>query len=222
MRVRAAVRGISLLALEVGALALLYRGGLPSVEWSDAGAWLDRTPPEDAILAIVRSVALVATWYLVAATLLVTVASVTRIPALLRGVRLVSLPGLRRAIEGVAAMTLATAPILNTAPAFASPAAHTVVRTELPAYTPTPAGDGSPYEPVPAGDVIEPERIVHVVVAGDSLWSIAEAAVPADTADRSTAVDAYWRSLVELNAATIRSGDPDLIFPGEVIILRDA
>lgn len=138
---RATLRGLGILVLEGGALVVLYRGSLPSVDWSDFGRWLDATPPEDAILAIVRSAAVAGTWYLVGTTLLVTLASVTRIPALVRGVRLVSLPGLRRAIEGVAAASLAVAPLANAVPAFASTPAQTAAPLELPAYTPTFAVD---------------------------------------------------------------------------------
>lgn len=56
---------------------------------------------------------------------------------------------------------------------------------------------------------------------GDHLWNIArdhlENAVGDALTDRQIA--GYWRSLVRLNAGRLRSGDPDLIFPGEVIAL---
>lgn len=219
MRARATFRGLGILVVEGGALVVLYRGSLPSVDWSDVARWLDATPPEDAILAIVRAVALVGTWYLVATTLLVTLASVTRIPALVRGVRIVSLPGLRRAIEGVAAASLAVAPLANAVPAFASTPAQTAAPLELPAYTPRPAGDAEEYAPTPAGDLVEQHQDVHLVVPGESLWSIAEDAIPLETSERPAAIDAYWRALLELNTSTLRSGDPNLIYPGEVIRL---
>lgn len=219
MRVRATLRGLGILVLEGGALVILHRGDLPSVGWSDVGAWLDATPPEDAILAIVRVVALAGTWYLVATTLLVMLASVTKIPALVRGVRIVALPGLRRAIEGVAAVSIATAPLVTATPAFASTPAPSEMPMELPAYSPTPAGDTDAYEPTPASDMAERSDRIHVVLNGESLWSIAEDAIPDETPDRATVVDAYWRVLLELNAGTLRSGDPNLIYPGEVIRL---
>lgn len=214
MRVHALSRGLAILVLEVGALVLLYRGGLPSVDWFDLGRWLDETPPEDAILAVVRIIALASTGYLIVTTLLVILASVAKVPALVRGARLVSLPGLRRVIEGVAAVSVATAPIVSAATVVAAPA----VPTDVPSYTPTPAGDTARYEPTPAGDDVEQSH-VHVVVAGESLWLIAEDSVPAGIPDRAAAVDAYWRRLLDLNTSTLRSGDPNLIFPGEVVNL---
>lgn len=222
MRVRATVRGIGVLVVEGGALVVLYRGDLPSADWSDVRAWLDATPPEDAILAIVRAVALAGTWYLVATTLLVTLASVTRIPALVRGVRIVSLPGLRRAIEGVAAVSLATAPLATAAPVFASTPAGVAAPMESPSYAPTPAGDADAYEPTPAGDGVDHTGGIHVILPGESLWSIAEDAMPQRIPERADAIDAYWRALLELNTSTLRSGDPNLIYPGEVVRLPDA
>ena len=54
-----------------------------------------------------------------------------------------------------------------------------------------------------------------VVVKGDSLWKISERHLP----DRSAPVAGYWLKLIERNAPSLRSGDPDLIYPGEIIEL---
>jgi nucleoid-associated protein YgaU len=32
-------------------------------------------------------------------------------------------------------------------------------------------------------------------------------------------VVAYWRSVIEANRERLQSGDPDLIYPGEVVLL---
>ena len=63
---------------------------------------------------------------------------------------------------------------------------------------------------------------VHVVRPGDNLWSIARAevarasgrALPSDDA-----VAPYWQRVIAANRATLRSGDPSLIFPGEIVAL---
>jgi hypothetical protein len=62
----------------------------------------------------------------------------------------------------------------------------------------------------------------HVVVAGDNLWQIARAEViraggSARPADAQIAP--YWQRVVEANRSTLRSGDPSLIFAGEVVTL---
>ncbi|GIU89676.1 MAG: hypothetical protein KatS3mg010_0775 [Acidimicrobiia bacterium] len=57
---------------------------------------------------------------------------------------------------------------------------------------------------------------------GDNLWRIAAAEVArVDGTERAAdaAVFPYWRALVDANRATLRSGDPALIVPGEVITL---
>ncbi len=55
---------------------------------------------------------------------------------------------------------------------------------------------------------------------GDSLWTIAQQHVAAQRADDSTvAVAGYWVRLVEAAIPSLRSEDPDVIHPGEVITL---
>lgn len=61
----------------------------------------------------------------------------------------------------------------------------------------------------------------HVVVRGDNLWTISESHLstrlgrPASAAE----ITPFWSAVIQANAATLSSGDPDLIFPGEVMIL---
>jgi nucleoid-associated protein YgaU len=51
------------------------------------------------------------------------------------------------------------------------------------------------------------------VQPGDHLWNIAERTAPADVAT-------YWRRLVELNRPRLADPDnPDLLFPGDVVVL---
>jgi nucleoid-associated protein YgaU len=56
-----------------------------------------------------------------------------------------------------------------------------------------------------------------VVVPGDHLWKISEHHL--ESADSALEVAPYWRQVIEVNTPSLRSGDPDLIFPGEVIEL---
>lgn len=55
-----------------------------------------------------------------------------------------------------------------------------------------------------------------VVEPGDHLWKISEQHLGESG---STEVAPYWRRVVVLNEPTLRSGDPDLIYPGETIRL---
>jgi nucleoid-associated protein YgaU len=81
---------------------------------------------------------------------------------------------------------------------------------------PLAAAPSRPSVPVPAGGR------AHVVVAGDNLWQIARAEViRASGSDRpaNARIAPYWQQVVEANRSTLRSGDPSLIFPGEVVTL---
>ena len=60
-----------------------------------------------------------------------------------------------------------------------------------------------------------------VVQSGDHLWKISATHL-ADTFGRepvSAEMAPYWVDVIEENRATLRSGDPDLIYPGEVVEL---
>jgi len=62
------------------------------------------------------------------------------------------------------------------------------------------------------------------VQPGDNLWTIATDALARATARDRAALDPaeiarYWRAVCDANAATVRSGNLDVIVPGEVIAL---
>lgn len=58
----------------------------------------------------------------------------------------------------------------------------------------------------------------HVIVEkGDHLWKISAERLGPDASNRQ--IDPYWREVVEVNTPGLRSGDPDLIYPGEVVEL---
>jgi nucleoid-associated protein YgaU len=78
----------------------------------------------------------------------------------------------------------------------------------------------APAEPAPETG----GQASHVVVEGDNLWTIAGdrlAEAHSGGAGELTTreVAAYWLRVVEANAPNLRSGDPDLIYPGETIVL---
>jgi len=62
-----------------------------------------------------------------------------------------------------------------------------------------------------------------VVVEGDHLWKISAAHLETvlDRSVQSSEISPYWRDLIAVNTATLKSGDPDLIYPGEVVVLPD-
>jgi hypothetical protein len=67
---------------------------------------------------------------------------------------------------------------------------------------------------IPAGHDI-------TVEAGDNLWNLAKHELTDAHGERPTNAEIvpYWRDVIDANADELRSGDPDLIYPGETITL---
>ena len=159
----------ALIVPEVAALVTLHRLGsyeAAAVRWDDLSGWLAQTPPEDAIVAVVRLAALALAWWLTASTVLYALASATKIPGLVRGVRWATVAPVRRMIDGALATTILFGSTL-TAPSAAAvaPADRAVVvqpdelglqadESSQPVYQPSPASDDphAIYEPKPAND----------------------------------------------------------------------
>jgi len=100
-------------------------------------------------------------------------------------------------------------------------------------YTPHPAGtvtvEDDPTSLETTGtrnDVdVTDGMAVHEVAAGDNLWTISAAHLRAVFPDRTVdtgEVATYWRRVIEINTAGLRSGNPNLIYPGERIVLPGA
>jgi hypothetical protein len=84
---------------------------------------------------------------------------------------------------------------------------------------PRPRSNGSTDAP-PSISVRAAAHLEVVVTEGDHLWGLAERRVSSvlgrPAADHEIAP--YWREVISSNPE-IRSGDPDVIYPGEVIVL---
>lgn len=240
---------------EVGALILALR--VPAGSLRQIGS----LPPEDAVLAAVRLIAVAVASWLTVSTLLYAVALATRIPTLIRGVRWITLPGARRVLDALVATTVVASSTLAV-PGMASategpPVGAALQPTPAMPYTPRPAGDGvatqSPPAPVPSsqpryvpdavGDPAPlpasleaarptaapapiPAPNTYVLRQGDDLWSVAGRRVAEHTGKRATDLTAreigrYWVRLLNLNEPHLRSGDPNVVYPGETVLLPD-
>ena len=86
------------------------------------------------------------------------------------------------------------------------------------------AGEGADQVRMPIGPGAHDSRPRQVtVVEGDHLWKISKRHLE-DQMQRLPAnseIGPYWRNVIDENLATLRSGDPDLIYPGEVIELPE-
>lgn len=124
--------------------------------------------------------------------------------------------------------------VVPQSPSTEVPVVPTTPKTTVPNTTPTP-------QPVPSpGVIVEGERIQknndtqtptetpvaavagsYTVVSGDNFWNIAKAQVQQTLgrAPSNSEVANYWVKLIDANKGNIRSGDADLIFPGEVFTI---
>lgn len=236
-----------LVAVEAGMVAAFHAAGMGGrfvVGWSDPGTWLAAAAPTDAVVALARTAGLGLSWYLLVTTLLYAWAHRVGWHGVTRVLRRATFPVVRKAVEGVAAVslmvsTVAAPAVLIATPAFAQEAPIGVddSQSQGNAVEPAQVGDtvGVGYSPEAAGwpgatddfgfwaaEMDAGEAVSeYTVVRGDHFWSIAHAHLAAELGRDVTEdeVCAYWSRLVEANRASIRSGDPNLIFPGEVITL---
>lgn len=219
--------------------ALVWLGRLEwlRVDWTDPLPWFRTADTETALAALARLAGLAAVAWVLGSSLLYALGRMlgSRPPDL----QWLSIGPIRRAVDTLVAGSLV---VSTMAPAAAVVDPGTVPlptagQAEFvdPAYVPTPAGavdvpdSTGPVDPAPESSDPPPasappsstDTTEVTVRAGDSFWVVAtrhlEAALGRYPTDGEIAP--YWAEMVEVNRHRIRSGDPDLIFPGEVLEL---
>lgn len=137
--------------------------------------------------------------------------------------------------RGPVILTLATTPTSSTpTPPLPAPPVTTPTSTPSPSPAPTlgyvshPAANGprpgSAFPTQPTSPNPSQEWTTHHVVPGDNLWKIAAehlADVLALDSDHisNRRIAIYWLRVVSVNRASLSSGDPNLIHPGEIVKL---
>jgi len=134
---RSAGQVLAMLALEVTFLVVLYWSGpyLGSVPFHGLGSWLAQTASQEALTAIARLVCLVAGWWLLASTVGYLCAAALRRHGRSagRGWRFVSLPVVRKLVEGALGLSMLASTIAaNAAGASAATMRPAVVQTLRP------------------------------------------------------------------------------------------
>lgn len=240
----------TLLVLGIPALAIRTLHGLAgkpwlSIDYRDPGRWLATTPLADALASLARLGALALSYYLLIATALYLLAVASGRQTITRVLQ-PFVPGIVRSLAdrivagSIAIGTLAT-PLLASSPP-PPPTTHVIgdylpaARDRLAPPPPAPSFEARPTT-APATEVpaaprpldstptgvaqIRPGEVT--VEEGDHLWGLAERVLTDSLGRRPTdpEVAPYWRELVEVNRHRLRSGDPDLIYPGEVLTLPD-
>lgn len=206
----------ALLVLEAGCVLVaitLGRDPAYRVGWSDPGVWLATSPPAATAVALLRPVAVALAGYLLVVTASYAGALLVRAHRVPTSLTALTPAGVRRVAERAVAAGLLTATL-------AAPAAHASGSDPLPppalrVPTTIEQADPGPRPPAPSAETV-------TVAEGDHLWGIAARAlaaargVPADALAPAD-LARYWAATVAVNRATVRSGDPDLIHPGELI-----
>jgi hypothetical protein len=210
--------------------------------------WLQSADPAVALVALARLAALAIGYWLLATTVAYAAAHHLGWHSVTGSLRWVTLPFVRRVVHGVTAMSLTGATLLGpatmtTVPALAQSAvlvqdvggdgASTTSVTgtsEVPdpaGYQPEAAGwpdtgrDGDFWRPTALTEGLPAAATSHTVVPQDNLWGIAEGHLR-QTVGRDVTEDEvtqYWLRVVDANRATLRSGDPNLIYPQEQVTL---
>ena len=199
-------------------------------EWSLT--WIDAADPETALAALLRLTGLLCCyWVLISTTLYALTQHTGRVP---RVTRWITAPVIRRLVDSSLAVSLAISALAMPAqPLMAAEDPEPVIALEIHA-------DGIPVPHLQLG-TMPPAAVVsdrigetgsiarrelltadnYVVVAGDNLWRVAANQIR--EAGRGEATEAmvvmYWRQLIDANVGSLRSGDPNLIYPGEILTL---
>lgn len=193
-------------------------GALPA-----SAVWSSRSGLEQALGAAVRLLGLAAGYWLLGSTAIYLIGRLVRFPRAVATVNWATLPWVRKVADRLTTRALVRV-LATPLPLF---------ELVTPGYVPIPAGDPvsttTTVAPTASAPVVEPpiespaETIEVVVKPGDHMWSLAKARLR-DSLERvptEAEISPYWLRVIEANQARIRSGDPDLIFPGEVLVLPE-
>ena len=239
-RSRQAARLVAVVGFEIGCLGGLFLLGQQPwlrIRWSDWGTWVRITPAEDAIAAFAWLAAAACAIWLTGSTLVYTVARASRVPALIRSVEWMTLPPIRRVTERVLGAVLVAATMTATPvraeppPPFLAAVDHdepllppglTGPVSPVPERNADPAGStGVPDPGKPPAAGVEAAAEVVQVRSGDNLWVISRRHLTGalGRVPGNDEIAPYWREVIARNRPHLLSGNPDLIYPGEVIRL---
>jgi hypothetical protein len=234
---------LAVLLVETALVVVLHRVGADtySVPLRSTVDWLQTADPTVVLVALARLMALAIGYWLVTTTVLYAGSYHLGWASMTRALHWVTLPIIRRTVQGVTALSLTGVSILGPSSLTVAPAlAQEVVAAQQDTGVTTgSSGDQVESEPaiyspdaagwpqsadndfwLPSGLNQTPSS-TYTVVSHDHFWSIAEnhlkQVVGREVTDDE--VGQYWVRVVDANRATIRSGDPDLIYPLERVTL---
>lgn len=195
----------NLLAPPLAIVALTHLGGQPSARIEYAQWQL--APSPEVGLNLLRWLALAVSAWMMVTTYLYLIAKLVKARRTAAILVRFTAPRVRRLIDkAVVTGVIVSASTLT--PALAAPPP-----VGLPAPPPTEVLDQTET----TTSQVSSQNLggIHEVKPGESFWLIAASMrAGADVAP-------YWLRMIELNIETIRSRDPNLIFPGELLLLPE-
>lgn len=237
----------ALAAVLAGAVALGATPALdapPLTRPGELGDWAAARQPIEAAFAVLRVVVVALAGYLLLVTCLAVVLRLGPAGRLVTAFDVLTLPWVRRIVQGALGVGLVGASLAAVSSAAADPSANpsrtlTAADARLAASAPEHprVGDDllvrlSEVEPGPptmeqlddpaATPAVEGPVGEVTLGAGDHLWSVAERAL-AEAWGREPTDDElvpYWEQLVEVNRHRLADpANPDLVFPGQVVTM---
>jgi hypothetical protein len=196
-------------------------GTPPIGSWGAAEAWYQQVGAARAVIVMARLVAIVGAGWLAAGATLQLVASLSLSQGVHRLADAVSPRVLRRLAQGAASLSITAGLTLPTAALNASPVNDppgTAVMEMLGDLEPTTTT--VPPDLVPAPSPLPEDEVV--VQRGDSFWAVAVDVVAeaSGSVPSERQVIHYWERLIEANRERlVAPANPDLLFPGQVLVL---
>ena len=240
--------GLGLLLVgELAALAFLIR--MRASDWVASPGDILTATPESALYGIAWVTAATLTGWLTLTTVASIIAYTSRIAPAIRAVEWITIPPIRRLAQRATALSMVAASLTAPVASLASeppPIPVVVVLDEptavsLPVESPGPSLEVANPAPRPgvresSAEYVSPSTTLpqatsvdvepdgprrYTVMPGDNMWTITAAylADELDTRPTNAQIGAVWRTVMDLNRNSIRSGNVDLIFPGEQLIL---
>jgi hypothetical protein len=197
---------ITLAALGCLGALVVARPPLTATAWSRG---------DDLALAVAWLVAVAASAWLFVATGACAIALGLTRPDLAHRLAPALPSGIRKLVEVAVVGSCIVLPAWPAAAAGPPPAPAVVVIDDQPVVR-APEADAPPTAVPP--QVVSARVVVR---PGDSLWLIARATLTDASGHRPSEAEVarYWHELIGANRSTLRSGDPSLIFPGEIVAL---
>lgn len=217
-----------LAVLAVVVLVAAGRGRLAAPPLHGFRAWADARGPVVAAVAVLRLAALAAASWLAVVAVVAAVADALGATGVAGAAERSLPPALRRLLTGLAGAGTAGVVVLGASgtatpgSAVAPPAVERLVRLPALPGDPPPTATMAVLDDEPTAPAEEPAAAsAWTVEPGESLWSIAEELVAERLGRPPTdaEVDGPWRQLVDANRDRLVGGDPDRLFPGQVLVL---